>query len=84
MTQPIEAAAVPGALLQIETISAVTGISIPTIRRWWKQGTFPQGVLLSPKCRRWTSEEVMQWREQRLAASRGSPPTAASSAGAGP
>jgi prophage regulatory protein len=60
-TQPIEAAAVPGSMLRIATVTAITGLSKRTIYRMMAGGEFPQSVHLSPRCTAWRQGDVAGW-----------------------
>jgi len=59
--QPLAAASVPHALLNIQTVAAVTGISHPTIYRKVAAKQFPEPVRLGTRCTRWRSADVMEW-----------------------
>lgn len=55
--QPIEAAALPGALLTARTVSAVLGLSVATIYRLAAAGDL-KPVRMGPRCTRWRSADV--------------------------
>lgn len=59
--QPIAAASQPGALLRVETVEAVTGLSSTTIYRKVQRGEFPEPVRLGARCTRWKSDAVAAW-----------------------
>lgn len=59
--QPIEAAALPDALLDKRTVRAVTGLSVATIYRKMAAGQFPAAVRLGARCTRWHSSAVSAW-----------------------
>jgi prophage regulatory protein len=59
--QPIEAASVPGAMLRIATVTAITGLSKRTIYRMMASGEFPQSVHLSARCTAWRQGDVADW-----------------------
>lgn len=63
--QPLGAASVPGALLDLRTVGAVTGLSRSTIYRLIGAENFPAGVRVSDRCRRWKSDEVAEWCASR-------------------
>lgn len=67
-TQPIEAAAVPGSMLRIATVTAVTGLSKVTIYRLMGKDQFPKSVQLSPRCVAWRQEDVATWQAGRVSA----------------
>lgn len=70
--QPIEAVTLPDALLKVQTISAVAGMSSATIYRKVASGDFPAPVRLGARCTRWKSGDVQAW----LAAQTTTPPRA--------
>ena len=59
--QPIHAASLPDALLRLQTVSAVAGLSAATIYRKVASGEFPQPVRLGLRCTRWKSGCVQSW-----------------------
>jgi prophage regulatory protein len=59
--QPLDVLTVPGALMAMPALRAVTGLSTPTIYRKMAAGDFPAGVKLSARCTRWRSDEVAAW-----------------------
>ena len=59
--QPIEAASLPDALLKVQTVCAVVGLSSPTIYRKVATGDFPEPVRLGARCTRWKSGDVQVW-----------------------
>ncbi|MDP2005528.1 MAG: AlpA family phage regulatory protein [Rubrivivax sp.] len=59
--QPIEAASLPDALLKVQTVCAVVGLSSPTIYRKVATGDFPEPVRLGARCTRWKSGDVQSW-----------------------
>jgi prophage regulatory protein len=61
LRQPIEAVTLPDALLKVQTISAVTGMSSATIYRKVAAGGFPAPVRLGTRCTRWKSGDVQTW-----------------------
>jgi prophage regulatory protein len=48
-------------IMRIKEVSIVCGISIPTIYRKIKAGTFPSGRRLSSKTTGWISSEIEEW-----------------------
>jgi prophage regulatory protein len=60
-SQPIEVAAVPGSMLRIATVTAVTGLSRATIYRMMLKGEFPKAVQLSKHCVAWKQADVADW-----------------------
>lgn len=63
--QTIEAAAIPGARLQMRTVEALTGLSRSTIYRLMGRDydPFPQPVRYGIRCMRWSAEGVLAWLE---------------------
>jgi prophage regulatory protein len=61
ITQPLEAALVPDALLTIRTVSAITGLSAATIYRKIASGDFPPPVKLGLRCTRFVARTVTGW-----------------------
>jgi prophage regulatory protein len=92
--QPLEILALPNALLNVETVIAVVGVSRATIYRMMDNGTFPQPMKFGERCTRWRAVDVSAWLDAqvkpltseslwpRLATDRDSRPKTASSAGA--
>lgn len=60
-SQPLEAARIPDALLNIKTVGALTGVSVCTIYRREAEGTFPAAVRLGKRCTRWRAGDVTAW-----------------------
>jgi prophage regulatory protein len=50
--------AAPDRLISIDEVTAQTGLGVSTIYKWMKDGNFPLGVQLSPRCVRWLQSEV--------------------------
>lgn len=59
--QPIEASALPSALLKMQTINAVTGLSAATVYRKVATGEFPKPIKLGARCTRWQAQGVREW-----------------------
>ena len=61
--QPLEAASLPDALLKIQTVTAITGLSPSTIFRKLAADPpqFPEPVRLGTRCTRWKSASVRAW-----------------------
>jgi len=59
--QPLEAATVPGALLRIDTVCSVVGLSRATIYRLVDAGKFQKPVHVTPRCTRWRADAVSAW-----------------------
>lgn len=59
--QPLDAAQLDAALLNVKTVMATTGFSRSTLHSKVKDGTFPAPIKLSARCVRWHSEAIRQW-----------------------
>lgn len=59
--QTIQALHIPEALLKIQTVIAVTGLSESTIRRRIAEGKFPSPVKDGTRCTRWVAGQVSNW-----------------------
>lgn len=59
--QTLQALHIPEALLKIQTVTAVTGLSESTIRRKVDDGKFPQPVKDGARCTRWVAGAVSNW-----------------------
>jgi len=66
--QPIEAASFDAALLKIKTVSAITGLSAPTIYRKLAAKQFPEPVRLGTRCTRWPAAGVRAWLAEQASA----------------
>ena len=64
-TQTIQALHIPEALLKIQTVVAVTGLSESSIRRKVAAGTFPAPVKDGARCTRWVAAKVQNWLRAR-------------------
>jgi prophage regulatory protein len=69
--QPLHVLQIADALLKVQTVSAVTGISVPTIYRKMAAGQFPAAVRLGSKCTRWRAGDVMDWLRAQAAGAKG-------------
>ncbi len=59
--QPLHAAQIPDALLKLQTVCALTGLSRATIFRKTAAGSFPQPARLGTRCTRWRAGDVTAW-----------------------
>lgn len=50
-------------LLSIGDLKEITTLRPSALYAKMKEGTFPPGVLLSKRCRRWRRSEVVAWME---------------------
>ncbi len=66
--QGVDALRIPEALLKIQTVVAVTGLSEPTIRRRIRSGDFPEPIRMGTRCSRWVALEVSDWLRGKAAA----------------
>lgn len=60
-TQPLSAASLPDALLKMNTVCAVTGLSPSSIYRKTATGEFVTPVRLGARCTRWRAADVRNW-----------------------
>ena len=60
-TQPLLAAQLADALLKIQTVCAVTGLSASSVNRKVADGSFPAPIKLGRRCTRWKSGHVTCW-----------------------
>lgn len=61
LAQSLEAASLPGALLRMNTVCELLGLSRATVYRLIAAGSFPKPVHVTPRCSRWRSDEVAAW-----------------------
>ncbi len=60
-TQTVDSLRIPEALLKIQTVTAVTGLSEATIRRKVADGKFPAPIKDGLRCTRWLAGAVSNW-----------------------
>lgn len=60
-SQPLTALQIADALLKIQTVKGVTGLSESSIRRKVAAGNFPQPVKDGTRCTRWVAGDVTHW-----------------------
>lgn len=65
--QSVQAATIPDALLMVQTVVAVTGLSGSTIYRRLASGDFPQPIRMGPRCTRWKAADVTAWLRKQAA-----------------
>ncbi|WP_082754831.1 helix-turn-helix transcriptional regulator [Variovorax sp. PAMC 28711] len=63
LRQPIEAANNPAALLRLDTVAALTGLSRSTLYAKIKAGTFPAPIKQGARCTRFRASTVTAWLE---------------------
>lgn len=68
LRQPLSALAVEGALLKIDTVCAVVGMSPSSLRRAVAAHTFPEPLRIGTRCTRWRSDDVRRWLASQGAA----------------
>lgn len=68
MSQPLETLAVPNALLRIDTVIAVSGMSKATIYRMVAARTFPEPRRFGTRCTRWRAADVSAWLDAQAEA----------------
>lgn len=66
--QTLQALHIPEALLKIQTVIAVTGLSESTIRRKVAEGKFPAPIKDGARCTRWVAANVSNWLRAKVAA----------------
>lgn len=59
--QPIEVAANPDSLLNVETVSALIGAGRSRIYDLESKGLFPSAIRLGTRCTRWRAGDVTDW-----------------------
>jgi excisionase family DNA binding protein len=53
--------------LTTREVAQLLGITVGTLRRWIRQGTFPAPARLNPRVLRWRRRVVENWFDQRQA-----------------
>lgn len=66
--QTLQALHIPEALLKIQTVISVTGLSESTIRRKVAEGKFPKPIKDGARCTRWVAGSVTNWLRAKVAA----------------
>ncbi|HYU45523.1 MAG TPA: AlpA family phage regulatory protein [Terriglobales bacterium] len=64
-TTELLAASLREMLLRIDTVSTITGLSVPTVYRLMSQGNFPRPLKITGHARAWKLSEVMDWIDSR-------------------
>ena len=59
--QPIESFNLTEALLKVQTVGSVTGLSASSIFRKVASGEFPEPVRFGKRCTRWKASGVRAW-----------------------
>jgi len=65
--QSLHAVQIADALLKIQTVIAVTGLSESSIRRKVAEGKFPQPIKDGTRCTRWVAGDVTHWLRAKVA-----------------
>ncbi|MDZ5457897.1 helix-turn-helix transcriptional regulator [Azohydromonas lata] len=65
--QPLQAAENPDALLLVQTVTALTGMSTSTLYRKMAADQFVQPIRLGTRCTRWRAGDVTAWLRQQAA-----------------
>lgn len=65
--QSLHAVQIADALLKIQTVIAVTGLSESSIRRKVAEGKFPQPIKDGTRCTRWVAGDVTNWLRAKVA-----------------
>jgi prophage regulatory protein len=60
-------------LLRLPDVMHRTGLSRSTIYALAGQAAFPKPIHVGPRACAWIEQEILNWIEQRIAASRGTP-----------
>ena len=50
-----------GRLLTVQEVAAACGVSVPSVWRWSREGSFPVPVRVAKRSTRWRREEVEAW-----------------------
>ncbi len=64
--QSLHAVQIADALLKIQTVIAVTGLSESTIRRRVAEGKFPAPIKDGTRCTRWVAGDVTNWLRAKV------------------
>lgn len=64
-TQPVDVLHIADALLKIQTVEAVTGLTQSSIYRKVGTGDFPKPIKDGPRCTRWRASAVTAWLQSR-------------------
>ena len=59
--QTVQSLHIPEALLRLQTVIEVTGLSESSIRRKVVQGAFPAPIKDGARCTRWVAGSVSNW-----------------------
>ena len=65
--QSLQAVQIADALLKIQTVIAVTGLSESSIRRKIAEGKFPEPIKDGARCTRWVAGHVTNWLRAKAA-----------------
>jgi len=68
LSQSLDAVKIEDALLKIQTVTAVTGLSESSIRRKVADGNFPKPIKDGTRCTRWVAGSVTDWLRAKGAA----------------
>lgn len=60
-TQPLHAAQIADALLKLQTVQALVGLSKTSIYARMSAGTFPAAIRQGTRCTRWRAGDVQAW-----------------------
>ncbi|RTD98567.1 AlpA family phage regulatory protein [Variovorax atrisoli] len=64
--QSLDAVRIADALLKVQTVIGVTGLSESSIRRKVAAGTFPKPLKDGIRCTRWRAGDVTQWLRSKV------------------
>ncbi|WP_439519086.1 helix-turn-helix transcriptional regulator [Hydrogenophaga sp.] len=65
--QSVQSLNIPEALLKIQTVIEVTGLSESSIRRRVAEGKFPKPIKDGTRCTRWVAGQVSNWLRAKVA-----------------
>lgn len=66
--QSLQAVQIADALLKIQTVITVTGLSESSIRRKVTDGKFPKPIKDGVRCTRWVAGDVTNWLRAKVTA----------------
>jgi prophage regulatory protein len=52
-------------LLRVDSVCAITGLSVPTVYRLMSRGDFPRPIKITGYARAWKLSEIMNWIDGR-------------------
>ena len=64
MSQPNSTPEASPVFLTVKQVAARESVSVPTIHRWAREGTFPRPVKLGANCTRWRLADLERWESE--------------------